>query len=66
MSDDDEFLAHINLEQICEEAKQKEEEKRFVEVSSGEIDELLSNVLWICILIFSEIKEFKHCSVVIL
>ena len=40
MSNDDEFLSHINLEQICEEAKQKEEEKRFVEVSSGEIDEL--------------------------
>ena len=45
MSDGDEFLLQINLEQICEEAKQKEEEKRFVEVSSSEIDELLSNVL---------------------
>ena len=44
MSDDvDEFLSHINLEQICE-AKEKEEEKRFVDVSSGEINELLSNV----------------------
>ena len=45
MSDEvDEFLSHINLEQICE-VKEKEEEKRFVDVSSGEIDELsLSNV----------------------
>ena len=43
MSDDDEFLSQINLEKICE-AKQKEEEKRFVEVCSGEINKLLSNV----------------------
>ena len=41
---EDEFLAKIDLEGICERAEKSETEKRFAEVTQEHIDELLSDV----------------------